>query len=356
MQSRGIIKAVLKGAFIVLTIFPVPGTFASSAWAQATNDLFIASFSTGHLTRLDGSTGATVYDVPQGTSLIDLVKGPDGATLYVSTLFSSSVIRVDLASGAPLGVFASGGGLSTAVGVAFGPDANLYVASRDTSSVIRYDGSTGSFIDTFVPSGSGGLSLTEALLFGPDGNLYVTEISGNRVLRYNGATGAFLGVFATDPSLSGTRSMAFGPDGNLYVAGNSSNNVVRFNGSTGAFMGVFACGIRGPNGLAFGPDGNLYVAAEFANKIIRFEGTSGDVIDRFASVTGPIGIMFDVPPPSPGGLRANYRGGETERSRVGGPVLRKSPQSFGRRRPTALHALCSGALEGQPKLNTTQQD
>ena len=183
MQSRGIIKAVLKGVFIVLTIFPVPGTFATSVWGQATNDLFIASFSTGHLTRLDGSTGATVYDVPQGTSLIDLVKGPDGATLYVSTLFSSSVIRVDLASGAPLGVFASGGGLSTAVGVAFGPDANLYVASRDTSSVIRYDGSTGSFIDTFVPSGSGGLSLTEALLFGPDGNLYVTEISGNRVLR-----------------------------------------------------------------------------------------------------------------------------------------------------------------------------
>ena len=157
-------------------------------------------------------------------------------------------------------------------------------------------------VDTFVPSGSGGLTFTEALLFGPDGNLYVTEINGNRVLRYDGATGAFLGVFANDPSLIGTRSMAFGADGNLYVAGNASNNVVRFNGSTGASMGVFACGIRGANGLAFGPDGNLYVAAENANKIIRFEGTSGDVIDRFASVPGPIGIMFDVASPPAGGV------------------------------------------------------
>jgi sugar lactone lactonase YvrE len=243
-----------------------------------------SSFATGHLTRVDGSTGGTVYDVPQATPIIDLVRGPDGATLYVSTFSDSTVIRVDLASGTPLGVFASGGGLSTAIGVTFGPDGNLYVGSRNTSAVIRYDGSTGAFIDTFVPSGSGGLTFTEAVLFGPDGNLYVTEINGNRVLRYNGTTGAFLGVFATDPSLIGTRSMAFGPDGNLYVAGNYSNNVVRFNGSTGASMGVFACGIRGANGLAFGADGNLYVAAEVANKIIRFDGGSGDVIDSFASV------------------------------------------------------------------------
>src|SRR5260370_21779858 len=118
-------------------------------------------------------------------------------------MFNSSVNRLDLGACSTWGVFGSGGRLWTAVGVAFGPDANLYVASRDTSSVIRYDGSTGSFIDTFVPSGSGGLSLTEALLFGPAGNLYVTEISGNRGLRYNASTAAFLGGVATRPSLRG---------------------------------------------------------------------------------------------------------------------------------------------------------
>jgi streptogramin lyase len=269
-------------------------SLGTAARATPTNDLFVASFSAGNVTRLNGSTGAPVYVSPTGTA-IDLAKGPDGA-LYVSTLFNNSVLRMDPGTGAFSG-FASGGGLTTAVGVAFGPDGNLYVGSRDTNSVLRYNGSTGAFIDTFVPSGSGGLSSTEALLFGPDGSLYVTEFSGSRVLHYN-AGGVFLNVFATDPSLTHARSMVFGPDGSLYVAGNTSNNVVRFNGATGAFQNVFASGIAGANGLAFGPDGNLYVASETGGAIERFNGASGAFIDNFASVGGPIGILFAVPEPS----------------------------------------------------------
>src|SRR6266700_3871262 len=154
-----------------VSLFSFPSDCQS---ADATNDLFVASFTTGNVTRIDGTSGATVYSVPQGGSTINLAKGSDGE-LYVTTLFTSTVARTDLATGAPLGVFASGGGLSTSVGIAFGPDGNLYVGSRNTNSVIRYNGSTGAFIGTFVASGSGGLSSTEALLFGRDGNLYVTE-------------------------------------------------------------------------------------------------------------------------------------------------------------------------------------
>jgi DNA-binding beta-propeller fold protein YncE len=263
--------------------------------ADPTNDLFVASFSSGNVTRINGTTGALVYAVSQGGSTISLAKGPDGE-LYVSRLFSSSVSKTDLETGAPLGTFASGGGLSTAVGVTFGADGNLYVASRGTDSVLRYNGTTGAFINTFVAPASGGLSATESLLFGPDGNLYVTEFSGNRVLRYNGTTGAFIGVFASSPSLSGARGLAFGPDGNLYVAGNFSDNVVRFDGQTGASLGVFSTGIDGANGIAFGPDGNLYVAAEFADAIVRVNGSTGAFMNNFATVTGPIGILFDVAP------------------------------------------------------------
>src|SRR6266851_2745842 len=281
-------KHILSASTLCLSLL-----LTNSAGAQtATNDVYVASFSTGHLTRLDGSTGAPVFDVALSGSLTYVVK--QGYALYVSTHSSSSVVRVDPETGASLGVFASGGGLLTATGLAFGPDGNLYVASQSNNSVIRYDGSTGSFIDAFVPSGSGGLTTTEAVLFGPDGNLYVTEFAGNRILRYDGVTGAFLGVFASDPSLVWARSMVFGPDGNLYVAGNQSNNVVRFNGTTGAFIDVFAIGISGANGLLFGPDGNLYVAAEMAGRVMRFDGATGAFIDNFASVTGPIGMMFDV--------------------------------------------------------------
>jgi hypothetical protein len=96
----------------------------TSSFAAVSKDLLVASFTTGTVTRLDGATGATVYSVPQGTSTINMAQGPDGA-VYVSTLFTSSVNRVDFETGAPLGVFASGGGIATAVGVAFGPDGNL---------------------------------------------------------------------------------------------------------------------------------------------------------------------------------------------------------------------------------------
>lgn len=266
---------------------------ANSVGAQTTtNDFYVASFATGRLARLDGSTGAPVFDVPLSGAVTYVVRR--GNALYVTTHYSSSVLQVDGETGASLGVFASGGGLATATGLAFGPDGNLYVASQSNSSVIRYDGSTGSFIDAFVPSGSGGLNATEAVLFGPDGNLYVTEFSGSRVLRYDGVTGAFRGEFASAPTLLWARSMVFGPDGNLYVAGNQSNNVVRFNGVTGVFIDVFASGIPGANGMVFGPDGNLYVAAEAAGRVMRFDGATGTFIDNFGLVTSPVGMIFDV--------------------------------------------------------------
>jgi len=270
-------------------------SFLSLPFNSKADDLFVASFTGHNITRIDADTGAIIYSVPQGESTINIAKGPDGQ-LYVTTLFTSTVNKADYETGAPLGVFASGGGLATSVGVTFGPDGQLYVASRDTDEVLRYDGTTGAFLGTFVTSGSGGLDAPEQILFGPDGNLYVTEFSGNRVLRYNGTTGAFMGVFASDSSLSRTRGIAFGPDGNLYVSGNFSNNVVEFNGTTGAFIRVFATGIPGANGIAFGPDGNLYVASESGNAILRFNGSTGALIDTFATVGGPVGIFFDITP------------------------------------------------------------
>ncbi len=58
--------------------------WSDSAGGQtATNDVYVASFLTGHLTRLDGSTGAPVFDVPLSGSLTYVVR--QGYALYVST-------------------------------------------------------------------------------------------------------------------------------------------------------------------------------------------------------------------------------------------------------------------------------
>ncbi|HEY7086808.1 MAG TPA: DUF3466 family protein [Tepidisphaeraceae bacterium] len=295
----------------------------SSAALAVNSDLFVASYDGASLSRFDGATGSPVYANNMG-QIIDVAFGPDG-NAYVTTFFANTVERVDPSTGAPLGTFASGGGLEVVTGLTFGPDGNLYVASRNTNDVRRFNGITGAFMDVFASGGE--LSATENLVFGPDGDLYVTEYSGERVLRFDGTSGAYINDFVSSEfgptNVSGTRALAFGPDGNLYVSGTFSNNVVRFNGTTGAFIDVFATGIEGANGMEFGSDGNLYVAAQNDDAILRFNGTTGALIDTFAVVDGPIGISFGsavVPEPAGLGLVVFAAGWLVGRRRAGRPT------------------------------------
>jgi hypothetical protein len=93
------------------------------------------------------------------------------ADLLVGSFFTDSVLHYDETTGAFVGVFASGSGLNSPIGLVSGPDGNLYVTSivvtNTLGSVLRYNGATGGFIDAFVPSGSGGLDGAAGLLFTP---------------------------------------------------------------------------------------------------------------------------------------------------------------------------------------------
>jgi streptogramin lyase len=221
------------------------------------------------------------------------------ADLLVGSSFTDSVLRYDETTGAFVGVFASGGGLNSPIGLVYGPDGNLYVTSiavtNTRGSVLRYNGTTGAFIDAFVPSGSGGLDAPEGAVFGLDGNLYVSSGNTGSVLRYNGTTGAFIDVFV--PSGTGglltPLGLTFGPDGNLYVAasfisdGSLGFGVLRFDGTTGAFIDLFvpsgSGGLGTPTALVFGPDGNLYVTMDRTHSVLRFDGATGAFIDVFVS-------------------------------------------------------------------------
>jgi len=149
------------------------------------------------------------------TSAFDIRFGPDH-NLYLTQdpggtpSETTKVLRFNGTTGAFMGVFASGGGLTSAAGFTFGPDGDLFVASL-TGNVLRFDGTSGAFEGTFVPAGSGGLTLAWDLEFGSDGKLYVLGRGGNvaGVRRYDGSTGAYLDTFVPQTAANGGTMIGF---------------------------------------------------------------------------------------------------------------------------------------------------
>jgi WD40 repeat protein len=177
--------------------------------------------------------------------------------LFVSgnSSFPAAVLEYNGTTGASLGTFASGNGLSSPQGLAFGPNGNLFVSSSD--GVLEFNGTTGAFITTFVTStiSTPVLSGPLDLVFGPNGDLFVSSSSTNAVLEYNGTTGAFVKAFASGSPLNNPKGLAFGPNGDLFVSNANTNSVLEFNGKTGALVGTFASGggLVNPTYLVFQP-------------------------------------------------------------------------------------------------------
>lgn len=206
----------------------------------------------------------------------------------------SEVLAYDPVRGGFLGVFASGGSLSSAQGLAFGPDGNMYVASAQTGQILRFDGKTGTYLGVFAQ-----VDEPASITFGPDGNLYVVSDIVNGVVRFDGKTGASMGTFASASgnTMNNPFMAVFGPDGNLYVSSLFSAQVLRFEGRSGAYQNVFstASPTAGPTGLLFTPDGRLLVSDSFNEQILSFDASTGAAKGVFASggpLTGPSGLAL----------------------------------------------------------------
>jgi outer membrane protein assembly factor BamB len=228
--------------------------------------------------------------------------------LFVSGFDTNEVLYFDATTGAPLGTFASGGGLTEPQGLVFNiqGDQNLYVVGEQ--GVYRYNGQSGVFIDVFVPHGSGGLTAPTNLTF-DRGYLLVTDASPPRVLRYNGSTGAPLGVFASGGGLREPSALAFGPDRMLYVTteGSPGGGVLRYDGMNGNFLDAFVApgtgGLDIPTGMVFGPNGNLFVCSSGTDLVLQFDGMGtflgpfvtdgpGAFLDFLGIAFGPDGNLY----------------------------------------------------------------
>lgn len=236
------------------------------------------------------------------TALLALLGGaiPDArADLFVSSFNTNQVLEYNGTTGAFVGVFASGGGLSGSNGLAFGPNGDLFVASQRTDQVLEYNGSTGAFVKVFASSN---ISEPQGLSFGPNGDLFVSNTGTFRVTEYNGTTGVFVKTFSG--GAAGATGLTFGPNGNVFVGSGIAASVEEFNGKTGADLGQFVTsgsgGLFSPTGLTFGPNGDLFVSNN--TQVLEYNGTTGAFVKVFASggnlaeanglLFGPNGDLF----------------------------------------------------------------
>ena len=162
----------------------------------------------------DATTGAFNAILASGLGIdepADMEIGPDG-NLYIAAQVSNRVYKYDFTA-TTFSVF-TGSGMGTltgAHGLAWGSDGDLYVSGSASNTIEKFDGTTGAHLGVFAMGG--GLSLPIDIAFGPDDLLYVTSSLTSKVLRYEGiddaSPGAFLDVYAsvTDPTY-----LAFTPE------------------------------------------------------------------------------------------------------------------------------------------------
>ena len=231
------------------------------------------------------------------------------------------VVRLDGATGANLGLFASGFGVNG--DLLFGPDGSLYVASSFNNGVVRFDGTTGAFMDLFASGG--GLDTPSRIAFGPAGDLFVSSQFNNVVLRFNGATGAFIGVFASNGGLQSPAGLAFDQ---MEICTSRVLTLARSFATTGhrrIHQRFCERWVDQSPELRFSSDGSLYVASIWSDEV-RHYGVDGAFTGAFvnagAGLNVPIDLLFTAEPapvPEPASLTLILVG-------VGSIVALRSPR------------------------------
>jgi sugar lactone lactonase YvrE len=205
-------------------------------------------------------------------------------TIFVSNVYSNTLQRFDLATGAELGAL-SNTNLHNPQGIAIDRAGNVYVANVDSNTIEKFS-PTGADLGVFA---SAGLHTPASLAFDSADNLYVANPGNHNILRF---TPRGVGSVFTSDGLVYPWGLAFDSDDNLFVSDLDANRILRFTpvGAASVF-GVF--GIDGPLGLAFDVSGNLYTASFYNNKIVKFTPDGAGSVFSDTGSGGPFGVAFD---------------------------------------------------------------
>ena len=288
------------------------GAFAYNVVVSPTGTTAIVPTTDGDLWFVDTATGAVTGPINFDPYLFDVAFSPDGSLAYVTTGVDSVVI-VDVASRTEVGRFILSPG-TTAYGIALSPDgATLSVSSIFASTLLRIDVATGvttatlatipfpsevavradgwAYVGSFVagtigsvdPAGNslpillGGSGPVTAIALSPDeSRLYVPRGFGNQVAIVDTSINTEIAPFVTGVD---SRGIAFAADGLTAFVGDASTPAV-----------LVVTVDRPPVLAAAAPSASIAAPYSFA------VGTGGSPTPVFALSAGalPAGLTLDA--------------------------------------------------------------
>jgi outer membrane protein assembly factor BamB len=199
----------------------------------------------------------------------------DGADMWITGIFESTVTKVRASDGAVLGTFNVG---SNPDAVAF-DGANVLVANG-VGTVTKLRASDGAVLGTFtVGNNPQGITFDGA-------HIWVANASDNTVMKLRASDGKVLGTFAVT---GGPGGMAF--DGANVWVGSNSGTVTKLRASDGTILGTFS--VCQPVAMAF--DGtNMWITNYSCATVTKLRASDGTNLGTFA--TGgdlPTAVAFD---------------------------------------------------------------
>jgi len=227
----------------------------------ATNTAYIANYSSGNVTVIDGTTNAT-STVKVGTAPVAVAVNPQTNKIYVANYGSSNVTVIDGAANTTATV--KTGSFPSAVAINQATN-KIYVANAGSASVTVIDGATQTTARVaagYDPSAIAVNSLTNRIYVANSGGDGVTVIDGAN----NSATKVVVGTHPVAVAVNAITNT-------IYVANSSSANVTVIDGATNATSTVAAG--TDPNAIAVNPNTNtIYVANKGSKSVTVIDGAT----------------------------------------------------------------------------------
>jgi hypothetical protein len=239
----------------------------------------------------------------------------DGANIWVTNRYISTVIKLRVSDGMVVGTYNVG---SEPMGICF-DGANIWVTNSGSNNVTKLRASDGTILGIYNTDTPWGIC--------PDGSsIWIANRYSNTVSKLRASDGTVLGIYnvgsepwgicsdgssiwvanwgsnnvtklrASDGAILGTYDVGTQPTGicfagsSVWVANYGSNNVTKLRASDGSTIGTYSVG---SNSHYISFDGtNIWVANYGSNNVTKLRASDGKVIDTY-DISTPVGICFD---------------------------------------------------------------